>query len=269
MLITKKLLSVFLCAVLLLLTACSTHGEKYAENELYTIYAKDGEYTLVLKDSVKSQIDAISEAQILEYPVFKSLSDMKRAILAGDISTYELYSLQSGAAKDGGSIPICDVNNLYAPTLPHNISVKDIAWYGEMYLFRLDASAAPVDSCSISYWTEDRFEKDVKGFTEFTANKNIEILSSAIDSATGGTIYEYQTRMGTFTDVLYTLTEGSKVIHVNEMYCNGGCPKIVKIWGIDNGVHFNVVIIEPKSRPTADWLLSFGLVPYVEDAEKA
>ena len=276
MLITKKLLSVFLCAVLLLLTACSTHGEKYAENELYTIYAKDGQYSLVMKQT--PGLSGFEDGSVVRTdPKFSSLAEMREAILTGSFSDMELFAIQRFSKNDAGNIIICDINNLYEPVLPKNITIGEVVWHGDSYGFLFDTSRSTVfpsdtsqDSnygryCSMKYVSEESFNRSLKNFTEFTQNDNIEILSQQKDDITGGTIYTYRTYLGyTFQDILYTISDENKTIYVHEKRDSDS----VTIWGIESGIYF-IVNIAPKGRLDPNWAFSFGLVPYVEDAEKA
>jgi hypothetical protein len=232
-------------------------GEVIAENDNYTVYLKDGEYSLSLREEADQ--NNASGSTIVYNPKFSSLQEMKQAILAGDFSELEMASIQHYPKNAEGAVKVCNLNKLYTPILPSGMSISNIIWYGESYEFRIDTQQTL--SCLITCVTKESFEEDIKEFTEYTSNENIEILATYEDPQTGGTVYEYETILGYRSrDTLYTIQTETKKICVLEEYEY----KFVTIWVEDNGVNYIISLYDLDSRPTVDFVKSLGLVPYVE-----
>lgn len=259
------LIIVFIPLVLLgiaLLRGIKPSREIYLENSTYTIYVQNGQYSLVPKNPLPLRRNDICLYEVVENPSFHNLADMKAAIEEGRISQKELYSLQYSSSFCEEGFKICDISTLYTPTLPDGLSVQQVTWNAITYNFKIN------EKCSISCVTPEYFDRMVKDFTEF--EDKWEILSSKPDPSTGGTLYtyanrQYQGNLGpTQTAVLYTLKQGEKELRVLKECTPGDRYNKINIWGIENGVHFIVTIFNPQPRHTPEWLLSFGMEPYIE-----
>lgn len=269
MLKSESFLIILLLVVVLLLAACAPHTNLVVENDVYTITQEDGRYLLKMKNS------DFEELEVAKTPTFSSLSEMRKAIIAGTFTKEELQTIQRSSKNEDGEIEICDINNLYIPVLPKGICVSQVLWHGKEYGFHLEVSKSNATSLdagdnatsgqygSMVYVTEKTFIEDLREFTEFTQNENIEILSQLKDPMSGGVIYTYRTYYGyTFQDVLYKMSDEGKTIYVHEKYDG----KFVTVWGDVGGVYF-ILNITPEKRVDPNWVFSFGLTPYVENTE--
>lgn len=264
----KKTKSILIIIPILLLLVCTAlirgykpPREVYLENDTYTIYVQNGQYSLVPKNPLPLlPSDSCLYYVMVENPSFYSLAEMKAAIEEGRFTDKELESLQSSSSFCEEGFKICDISTLYTPTLPDGLSVQRITWDAISYNFKIN------QKCSISCVTPEYFDRMVKDFTEF--EDKWEILSSKPDPSTGGTLYTYANRQDqgslgpTQSAVLYTLKQGDKELRVLKECTPIDRYNKITIWGIENGAHFIVTILNPLPHHTPEWLLSFGMTPY-------
>ena len=82
------------------------------------------------------------------------------------------------------------------------------------------------------------------------------------------TVWEDLQDQSTRKQVVYTHTVGNKTVTFVEIYWDGAdqeMPDSIKFWGTDNGNYFYGGLSGMKERPSLEYLMEFGLKPFVEE----
>ena len=277
----KKLFCALLALLIVALCGCDGRikGEVLYSNENYEII-KSGEvcYLQFQKDKYFGGKNE-GAMSVKEYPEFRTISEMREGVIKGDFTENELRTLQNDASKNGGVLPMRSLDDFYEFTFPNDIYVSGYIWYGSYY------SAVYSYNGGSGGFTLSNYESHAKKLDEY--NKTFERVASrndfqeiwrGTDPVTGEQALHYSNSAGSWTMSLYTIRSGGKTLHIKETWA-GPCPYVeencdeassgghimtMKIYGEENGVYFWYNLGNMSERPSAEWLMSFGLKPYVE-----
>ncbi len=245
-----------------------------AENEHYALSTDSGKFFLHYKGE-EPLPDGITSAQMslyLQYPSFSSVADMKEGIISGAISSLERDSLWDGARKDQ-AMEICDLNNLYSLQMPRNTLLKKVTWFGDSYSFTFESNDIRGEIKQLRGTlsgadAREEFQNSILSDKTIRWEKQIEDRN-AIET-------EYFTFSSRMKHLKYDISLPDRTIHVLETYllrsnflsneASSDIPWLVYFWGEQQGLSFYGTLTELESRPSVEWLSSFGLTPYVEDA---
>lgn len=277
---TKKLFCALLALLIVALCGCDgrIRGEVLYSNENYEII-QSGEvcYLQFQKDKYfgGTSGDGMS---VKEYPTFRTISEMREGVIKGNFTENELRTLQNDAFKNGGALPVMDLNNLYEVTVPYNVGISGYIWGGGFYSARLFYGG---DHSFIIHDHESRekmLDEYNKVFERVASRYDFREIWRGTDPSTGEQVLYYANSYGQLSISHYTLRSGGKTLYVDETWAgpcpyveencdeasSGACIMNIRILGEENGVYFWYSLGEMSERPSAEWLLSFGLTPYVE-----
>ncbi len=231
-------------------------------------------------------------------PTFESAKELQTRVYGGDLSKDEAFGLQqsSGVGKDL-TLEIFAPDSLYEPVLPSDAKLHHIDWHGgkAYWCDFIIPAVSLTESASLAVLQQNSFLSDLqKGYfvydrdsleNEKTVHRLVredgqEILSLQREvPSLGRTVYEYRTILR------YSIQEASRTLYITEeyegdvaklLYFSYGrtktAPERVTLWGegVDEYLrkyYYRVIIKEDfTSRPSVEWLSSFGLTPYVEDS---
>ena len=278
---TKKFFCVLLALLIVALCGCDgrIRGEVLYSNENYEII-QSGEvcYLQFQKDKYfgGTSGDGMS---VKEYPTFRTISEMREGVIKGDFTENELRTLQNDAFKHGGALPVTDLNNLYEITVPSNASIRCYVWYGGYYAAIFSHGNSEQSFIIQDYESHiDLLDEDNKTFERVASRYDFQEIWRGTDTVTGEQALHYSNSAGSWTISLYTIRAGGKTLHIKETWA-GPCPYVeencdeaiygghimkMRIIGEENGEYFWYNLGNMSERPSAEWLMSFGLTPYEE-----
>ena len=245
--------------------------------DAYTVTQVSDQYYLNFLDGNDDSAESNPSLSITTV-FFPSVASMKHAILTNSFSKAELQIIKNAFSKNENGIMICDLHRLYEPVLPEGYTLDGVTWEGAGYELKIKGNEASAGGY-IQFRSQDTWDSvyqyEMEQLTKF------EILqheSSTYDGASSET-YVYTTGAAKLKDVYLTIpsenrSTPTKVImhycleHSDPEYSvSDTVPRTVEIYGEDNGQHFKVLILSPTTAPTVEWLSSFGITPYVDNAD--
>lgn len=259
----KKIICSLLCLLCLPLSACAPTEEIVAENDVYRILIKDGEFYMEMKNT--DNPDSDGEAEAPPVIVFESLAEMKNDILTGQFTELEWREIERFR---GGKI--VNLDTLLKPIYPNSLNGYSVQWYGEIYSFRLKGPGA------YQYSFYPMTEED---FNEAFNLRHERYLENAerveIDPQTNGKIYINEMFNGDiWKNHLYTKEIDGRIFYIDELYVLDidymetfkEVPSNLYIYAPDSAGHYYGLHISTLDEiPSDEWLANFGFAPYVED----
>ena len=251
--------------VILIVSSIHPRGEKILQARYYAIYNNDGIYSM---DGGLSEGSDGLNAAIPGHPVrFMGLSEMRRIIFEGQLSDNALRAMKSFKRARNGGILLFNPNHMQDIVVPEDMWVNGlVTWLGYKYSFSFenDEMSGSLTYCVIDE-SQECAEREIN-----KAEKNIVILSATHDPERNATVTVFQNTKNQriWKQIVYTHTAGNKTITFVENYHDGAeqeMPNSIKFWGTDNGNYFYGDMSGMKERPSLEYLMEFGLKPFVEE----
>ncbi len=252
-----------------------------ADTDFYIITEDGGECILRFKDkyeeSSAAQEDSISSMSAsLRYPTFDSLKEMKAAILTGRFDYDGLKALYRSAGKDN-ELKIVDPRNLQTLLLPECAMQTDVVFYGSHYNISAqggDLGTAVVQVYKDAELVEKRYHER---FTTWMPTQTVYSITTEQDR--NATVYHHSSNAAEFRTYYYELSVPNGVMYIEEMYMinyfneehdraklvSDVKPRLINIYCVTQDGGFYTGLHHLESRPSVEWLFSFGLTPYVEE----
>ncbi len=269
---TKQMICIFLALTFALLVGCKDNSlpvdEVIAESELYDVVRSDMDYYILNHNEQKDNDSSIGEAGVK----FKSINDMRTAILENKITASDIQNIRSiNHLKADEPIKLFDLNKMYCPSSPYIIEYDKAVWYGPYYIVKFIATDEKGDKLSGSGGTDTQAEFEQAYNKRFV--EDLEALGDkyVVTQLTDRNATEYRSDYDRY--VVYTIEESGRKISVMERYNFAGAhddfseevPWIVYVHVEANGLYYSYGFIDFSTRPTKEWLLSFGMKPYVPE----
>jgi len=214
-------------------TESDTETESDSESEVVDLDSKDysvvqieGDYYIEFEDPSKyTQVYGMLDAGVS----FSSVDEFYHTVTEGSLSSYAKAILVNVHLKEDTRVKICNLDSLYIPVLPENASVSGFYWTAELYSFFVDLGEEA--SANVLYLSEEYFNL----------------------------------RCPKESEISYVLQEGSKTVRVCEKLDADGNPARIELYCSDGELFYQVSLSGLAEKPTENWLLSFGLTPYVAE----
>lgn len=227
------------------------------ETEKYTLFWENGKSYMQLVSVPDDESSNGSFSQVINYPEFSSVREMKQKLSMGDLTEEEIEALMVYAPDNANTIEVCDINSLYEAIYPNDITMKYIIYYGQTYSFALDGGYI---SCLTQEAYHSKFDRDYNG-TNLSDNIVITSERTVDDRNAEELVYNYY---GTeIRRVRYSNETSHGTQYILEIY-REGVINGVYIFGTSNGAYYGVYMHDLEERPSIEWLSSFGLREYVE-----
>ena len=194
----------------------------------YAITYVDGICYLVLDDVSSYAPTYDYEQEDLAF-YFDSVQEFYNAITCGLLSRYQKEILVAFRLKEGVGIPICDVNRLYMPLVPEDVQISSLKWMGESYTVNV---------------------------------KNLEKLKGTVFVLTEE---EFLLQCPEESKISYVLQDGNKTVRVCETVDADGIPTQIELYCSEGDLFYRASLSGLPATCTEEWLLSFGLAPYVAE----
>lgn len=267
-----RIISVFCVFLLLASLAVGCSFEKSFAPTVtlpYEIIENDNEYCLVMR-CVSSEVDdGVTSSQICVPSdiVFDSINEMIDDIKTGNFSQNELDILASFPRNNENQIQICNINELYVPILPNDLSVEKVFWRGMDYCFLLNLTNG-TGRRRMHVYTPEKFQEATDIARNFPNATECKVQSISTEAERNATVTYYINGIGKESKhIYYNITKEAKTLHIVENYIleeSKNTPNSVRIYGSDNGVYFYYWLASLTERPSVEWLSQFGIREYVE-----
>ena len=201
----------------------------------YSIEYRDGKYFIVFEHPEYYFDESIPMEDVWR----EDWRDLRNAVLNGELSILEKAIIIDNFLNDTKNIEIPDFYNFYGPTVPETLTVcDDLTWQGDFYMFIVENDDV---FCQFLVYTERAYQEAFdRKHTNIELGKNKTLQS-------------------------YTIQDGDKTILVDKIYSSSKLD-CINLFGVQDGRCFIVEIHDVPEAPTDEWLLSFGLERYVEEA---
>ncbi|MBQ3599387.1 MAG: hypothetical protein II987_08980 [Clostridia bacterium] len=208
---------------------------------------------------------------------FESLSDMRSTILEDGFSDFTRWYMWH-TDKDG-IIEITDTEHLWQPVYPEDVSVESLKWFKFNYDFELTSSKDENIKIEVTVCTNDTTPSDTAEAFEAKGATRDDSLKVPLMNVENSKQYIERFDVLTydaFVRVYYTLQRGELTYNVIEYYSYSSSeahpevpaedvPGSVAMWITGENLAAYISISGFETRPTEEWLLSFGMEPYVSD----
>lgn len=274
------------CLIIVMLCACT--GKVSVENEVYSIYQKDGHWYLELHSSTSENDqsenttgDPSANISIaIQYPKFNSIPEMRQKIKGGDIPEVQIAAMienSNNNVLDGKNnvLEICDLDNLKDLSLPEGLTYEYILWLGDSYSFEIRQTdlLGYIVYCDREEFNQ-AFEREYVSFL----NENCSVITDNPISDRNAREVRYVTHAAELKNLLYNFTTEHSSVYVLENYViryfhdaaqvnesPETIPQSVRIFGNDGENYFYGLFLGFEERPSIEWLESFRLVPCTTD----
>ena len=199
---------------------------------------------------------------------------MKKKLLSRDLTDAEINQLRIAAGEDN-LLEVIDPEHLMDVYFPDGVSLKNIVMYPMQHVFALEYKEARLsmkllgnaDSANTAFSTE-----------RAKTSANQEIIAIETEDDRNARVVYCKNNAVASKEVVYEIQNNERTLYVEEFYIldrfgtanterlaiSETTPKSVKVFGEDDGYVWYLRISDPTSRPSVEWLSSFGLKPYVE-----
>ena len=276
----KKFLLLLTVSVLFL-SSCNVNSSKLiVDNDNYSVILEKDECFLVPKKDFSLGEEHSVSPELNITPVLTgigsdTIDELYIKIISNTFTKSELSYMQRYFEKDeNGRIFICNPNNLLVPLLPQQAEAKKVYLNGGGYYFSLSFSDITYGYFSVP--TEEVFIRNYEeNYENFLDNQLLTLVKTKSVAERNATEYYYTTDVAELKKVQYTLKSGNKKICVDETYVlkldnnafavSDTVPNQINLYIYENDEVAEVLLYDFTSRPTEEWLLSFGMEPYVPE----
>ena len=256
------------------------------ENDLYTVHGVDGVYYLNFNDGNEAETDAEGNLLYMTPQAsiqFASVGEMKTRIMEGKLTTEEKEIAKAIFRKDENGIAVPNLNYLFQPSAPSDYQMSVVSWSGNAYttgVFKENGVFAGYDFLPYDSW-EQAYKEEMDIIASQKLNSHEKGYFDGLPCET----YVYTTETAKIKKVIVSIpcnndyeskyaiikyrleyfgpmSEGSVAWEVSNTI-----PTSIEIYGQCQGQNYEILMMYPRLEPTADFLLSFGITPYIEETE--
>ena len=209
---------------------------------------------------------------------FDSMQAFADAVIKGNLSDAQKAKVYTVFARDEQGTITCDFQNLQSAVLPDGMHQDGVSWTGAIYTqsFSSDQNGSGnVVVCTQDIYQE-RYRRDYVNSLEASG---ITVTKQEKIAERDATEIYYKTRLAEMKCIRYELVAGNKTYVVDEQYILSAAymdedwisdriPYRIHMYCTDGVSYYIVDLFHPESRPSEEWLLSFGLTKYTDDSAK-
>ena len=242
-----------------------TDSEK--EDIVCSLIQENGNYYIQISGTdIKD--DQINNMELVPYIVFDNVQNFVNTVKNNSYTEKQLQKLSEFDRVDG-KIPICDLENIYYPTISNEYASESyVYWYGETYLWFLNYENQNIMGCITPTTSEKYLNQDM--FRDKIMNE-YKVIDCEVTEDGKNYIY-----LNAITYVTYTLYKENTEITVAKCYYiednaesapfkpnDDTIPRDVYVF-VKEGSFIYVFILESfVSNVTDETILSIGLEKYI------
>lgn len=196
---------------------------------------------------------------------FDSVEEMRSDFLTYHFTEEEMMHIDALLEENGGKVEIPNIMHLCKPILPDDVTWSGkVSWSG-FPVYSFGTSCSSMVRLSMSVVTRTSFENCRDNLLNYTDSDRLELIEKTQIDDRNATLYRTQSKKNGHVSgfLVYTLTNGDKTIYVEEHYINDYSPSklsdYISLYIQDNGYFSHVYMDGYETRPTIEWLLSFGM----------
>ena len=268
----KKIIITIFCLVFLITSfiGCNETAQSN-DNARYKFQKNENKFYLIIDDKTIEEIESNIDVGMSQQASiqFDSIDEFVNTVKSGKLNDHQLAIANKTFKKDSNGIIVCDFDNIKIPVHPDEFECQAVYWSGELYSFYLETSDDEI--AYYHYLSKEKYnyqyENDYLTFFDIEGVSTVETVYGK-----EGTEYYYSTAKGKMKKIRYTLTEGNKVLIVDETYrldmeddslpVSDDIPYRITIYGSNSNDHFTIDIFEPDNKPTVEWIKKFDVKPY-------
>ncbi len=257
-------------------TTNENEGVTNPKTSEYKLINKDGKCYLVFDDASVYTVDFFDGTIVKSTLSYKSMEQFKNTVVGGELNEGHKNFIAVFFPKDENGHMVCDFNNLYIPTLPiGDTSCSGIEWLGEEYSYVFKIG----DICgNAKFLPESLYESEYSSrYLSALAADYIIITSNEMIDSGKYEIY-YQSGSFKYKRIRYSLSSGKKSFIIDKTYllevsdddrwktyeANPDVPKDIYMYCKEEGNYYIISLTSLQEDPTDEWLLSFGITPYID-----
>ena len=276
-------LSVIVLLILGILCGCekqNDHSEQdfsnipedyYIENSDYILSGNitDGYYiTFFPEYHPNSGTDDMQTADL----EFDSMQDFATTVMEGSLSDYQKAKIYTVFPRDEKGTITCDFGNLQEVKLPTGMHRKNVSWTGVIYTQSFSSDKNSFGNVTV--YPQDKYEeKYQKDYENRLKASSISIVNEEKISDRDATLIYYYTQLAEMKCLRYVLVDGNKTyvveeeyflsaVYVDENLISDSIPYRINMYCTDGTNYYVIDLYHLDSRPTEEWLLSFGLTKF-------
>lgn len=268
----KRLLAILIGLSCLLACVCAYwFSTTVAVNDKYMIRRQSGKHVMQFYTDIPEQDNTSKisgSVMFAEDPHFHSLSDMKNAILKGNVSDGVLEKFRTESSQRN-TVELIDLDDLYEPSLPGNVTFNSVSWGGRSYT--LWCASDEIEEALLWPCTQKQLEERYDlytGFIEEETSYNTFILDETIADRNARCV-RWSNAGGVYELLIYELSLENKRIVVLENHTlmdihapnstSDGIPESICLFGYGDDICFVANLRGLTERPSVEWLSQFGL----------
>ena len=245
-------------------------------NEPYEIKADD--YTLIknengcylkFDDISKYQNNSSNGSMVAGEITFDSIKEFKDRVTKGLLEDWEKQVVAS-FSNNGVDIQTCDFNNLYEPLFPQGSDIVGVGWKITSYYFMINNDNKYFGFINVLSYEE--YEKQYTRDFENALNGD-QITIESVEIVDEKEITYYKTPLASLKREAYTLQKGNITVLVDKQFSltdlsisqSSSIPYRLTLYCSDGYRYYTVTLYSLQEDPTDEWLLQFGLKPYIEN----
>ncbi len=281
---TKRIICIFLALTFALLVGCKdnslpvdrvvaetdTHRVFYSNEKCYIEFFED------LKYSGKSNLLSIEEVTAVKV---QNADELCKKIVENDFTFEEKRMIYYATTDENGDLERCvfDIEKMYQPVFPENTELKHLVWHGLPYYLYV-ARYAESFLVYVSYYEKDYYSEVYKREITDEIAKLEASDSYTVTQVKDKNAIEY--RSDTDMYICYDIEDNGRNITVLERYWldndlgypnSDTVPFYIYMYVTEDDVNYEISMDDIykyfNEHPGEEWLLSFGMEPYVPAGE--
>lgn len=277
---TKRIICIFLALTFALLVGCKDNSlpvdKVVAETDTHRVFYSNEKCYIEFFEDLDYQNDSpIMASSSPAYVTVQNAGELVDKILKNDFTFEQKLMIYRATTDENGEIDRCifDIEKMYQPVFPENTELQKLMWDGLPYYFYIaeyaESFRVQVTCYEKDYYSEV-YKRDITDeIAEFEASDSYTVTQLKDKNAV-----EYRGKSRKY--VIYDIEKDGKSITVEEEYhisdiygdvVSETVPYSIDVYVTEGDLCYNVYVADCyflfDEHPGEEWLLSFGMEPYV------
>ena len=235
----------------------------------YTLIKNENGCYLTFDDISKYQNNSSNGSMVAGEITFDSIKEFKDRVTKGLLEDWEKQVVAS-FSNNGVDIQTCDFNNLYEPLFPQGSDIVGVGWKITSYYFMINNDNEYFGFISVLSYEE--YEKQYTRDFENALNGD-QITIESVEIVNEKEVTYYKTPLASLKREAYTLQKENITVLVDKQFSltdnsisqSSSIPYRITLYCVGGDRNYIVTLYSLQENPTDEWLLEFGLKPYIEN----
>ena len=284
---TKRIFCIFLATVsiLLLLVGCKDNSlpvdRVVAETDTHRVFYSNEKCYIEFFEKLDCENDSpIMASSSPAYVTVQNAGELVNKILENDFTFAQKQMIYRATTDENGKIDRCifDIEKMYQPVFPENTELQKLMWDGLPYYFYI-AEYAESFRVQVTCYEKDYYSEVYKrDITDEIAELEADPDEYAVTQLEGRNAVEYRSDKDMY--ICYDIENNGRNITVLERYWldnylgypnSDTVPFYIYMYVTEDDVNYKISMDDIHKyfteHPGEEWLLSFGVEPYVPAGE--